>query len=64
MVFYSAVFLQKIGSGTHNAPKFGRRGEMLVISMQGKVGSGLRLLRKNLRNGVPARSVTKIPLMF
>jgi hypothetical protein len=35
----SAIFLRKIGSGTHSDPKFGRRWWVLVISTPGKEGS-------------------------
>jgi hypothetical protein len=50
----------------HSVTKFSHRG-VLVILMPGKKGFGMLvpvcvLLRNNLRNGVLACSVTKIPL--
>jgi hypothetical protein len=37
-VIPSAIFLKKIGSGTHGATQFGQRG---VMWMPGKKGSGM-----------------------
>jgi hypothetical protein len=63
-VVSSAIFLKKMGSGTLSDRKFGRRGG--VITMPGEKvperRSGLRILREHFRDGVSARSVTKIPL--
>jgi hypothetical protein len=62
-----AIFLKKIGSGTNSDPKFCRRwGGISYIDARAKkfrnVVSACVILRKIFRNGVPARSVTKIPL--
>jgi hypothetical protein len=39
---HRAIFLKKIGSGTHSDPEFGwRRGDVTYMSMPGKKGSGM-----------------------
>jgi hypothetical protein len=59
-------YLKKIRN-TYSDPKFGQRGKVLVIPMSGKKKRfwnavlACILLRKNFWNGVPARSITKIP---
>jgi hypothetical protein len=53
------IFLLKTARNAKSDTKSGGRGVVLVISMPGKKVlkrcSGLRLLRNNFRNGVPAQ---------
>jgi hypothetical protein len=56
----SAIFLQKIRSVTRSGRRFGRRaGGVSFMDAREKVPDCV-LLRKDFRNGVLARSVTKI----
>jgi hypothetical protein len=68
LVVSSNIFLNKIGFGTHHDPKFGQRwGTVSYISARDKMFRNAVpacvLIRNNLRNDVPARPVTKIPLV-
>jgi hypothetical protein len=70
LVIFSAIFVKKIGSGTHRVTqKSVRKGEVLVISMPGKkrfhnTVAACVLLRKNFQNGILAHSITKMPLVI
>jgi hypothetical protein len=64
----NAIFPKKICSGTHSDPKFSRRGEGVSYIDARKIRFQniilvCTFLRKNLQNSIPARSVTKIPLL-
>jgi hypothetical protein len=63
----SSIFINKIGPGTHRDPKFGRKGGVSYIDAKKKrfrnAVQAYALLRKNFRNGVPARPVTKVALV-
>jgi hypothetical protein len=66
MVVSSVVFLKKISSGTRSDPKFGRRGRCVSYINARKTRfrntfPACVLLRKYFKNGVLARSITKIP---
>jgi hypothetical protein len=66
MVSLSAIFLKIIGSRTHSDPKFSWKGGISYNDARKKVPENFPvcvLLRKNLRNSIPARPVTKIPLV-
>jgi hypothetical protein len=68
-VLRSAIFLKKMGSGTHSDPKFGRRGGGVSYIDYRKKGfrnsvPACVLLRKSFRNGVPALFVTKSPWSY
>jgi hypothetical protein len=56
----NAIFLKKIGSGTHSDPKFGRRGGGVsyIDDRKKRFRNAVPvcvLLRKNFRNGVPSQ---------
>jgi hypothetical protein len=64
----SSIFLKKVDFGTHSDPKIGRRVGRVSYNEARKdefrnAVPGCVLLTKNVLNGVPARSVTIIPLL-
>jgi hypothetical protein len=67
-LLFSVIFLNKIRSGRHTDPKFGRRGGGVSYINTRKNAperrSGLRLYKNNFRNGVLARFVKNTPVFM